>query len=228
MKKGLIIIALLVFTLLVVVEVFLPGYYEAQVEKGLRQQVKGAEYLDIELSSRPAIALLLGRIHRGSLHAKGVTLEGIRLDEIRAEYKDLVIVKTPEGVRAASGINTLFEAIFREDDLNRYITARYSDLQGARLDLTPTAASLLIELNLFNTLVPLRVNGNFSIPNDHTVRFTLEGLDVGQINISTSLVSSLLKEMEFDLEMEEYPLPLDLREVRLEQDRLRVLGGTAQ
>lgn len=228
MKKRLIVAILLALILVVVVEVFLPNYYEEQVEKGLHSQVTGLEYLDVELSSRPAILLLLGRIQHGSLHAKGVTLEGIRLEEIRAEYKDLVIVKTPQGTRAASGTNTFFEAIFREDDLNRYIAARFAELQDARLELAPTGASLLMELNVFNTPLPLRANGNFSIPNDHTIRFTLQGLDVGQINLSTSLVSSLLKEMEFDLEMEQYPFPLDLREVRLEQDRLRVLGGTAQ
>lgn len=228
MKKGWIVVAFMIFLLLLTVEIFLPGYYEAQVEKGLRSQVHGVEFLDVDLSSRPAVLLLFGRIQQGSLYAKGITLEGVRLEEIQARYRDLVIVKTPAGTRAASGTNTFFEAVFREDDLNRYLGTRFPDLQGARLDLAPAGANLFLKVNLFNTAVPLQVKGNFTIPNDHTVRFVMQGLDVGQINVSASLLTSMLRGMDFDLELEEYPLPLDLREVRLEQDQLRVLGGRAE
>lgn len=221
---GLILVSVLTFGL---TEFALPEFYAHQIEAGFRQQVEKVEAIDVSISTHPALLLLTGHIQKGSIHARGVKIQGLDIAELNASYKDLVFAKTEGGVKAVSGTNTYFQATFLESDLNRYIRAKYPQLNGVTLELTPGAAILTTQVKLFNTTMPIEARGKFSVPNNHTIRFALDGLELGKLSL-TSLANNILPEVKFDMELGKYPLPLDLEEVRVEQDRVQVLGGSVQ
>ena len=226
MKKVLIALLLISFVILGLTESLLPDYYEKQVEMGFRRQVEQLENLHVEISAHPAFLLLFGKVQKGLIQAQGIGLEGLRIQEAEARYQDLAISSTPKGVRVAAGTNTYFRAVFLEKDLNEYLSTRYKNFDRLKLDLTPEGVILSLGVILFNTTIQLQLSGNFTIPNNHTIRFVLEELDIAKVSIPLSLLSRLLEEIEFDLELEQFPLPLDLQKVGLENDRLIVLGGT--
>lgn len=226
MKKVLIALIFISFVILGLIESFLPGYYENQVEVGFRRQVEQLENLDVEVTTHPAFLLLFGKVQRGLIRAQGIGLEGLRIEEIEAHYRNLAITNTPQGVKVAAGTNTYFQAVFLEKDLNQYLLTRYKNFDQLKLAITPTGVTLSLGVVLFNTTIQLQLSGNFTIPDNHTIRFVLEELDIAKVSVPISLLSRILEEIEFDLELEEFPLPLDLQTVRLENDRLIVLGGT--
>lgn len=221
---GLILVSFLTFGL---TEYALPEFYAHQIEAAFRQQVEKVESVDVSISTHPALLLLTGHIQNGSIHARGVKIQGLEIADLTASYKDLVFAKAKDGVKAVSGTNTYFQATFLEDDLNRYIKAKYPQFSNITLDLTPGSAALTTQVKLFNTTMPVEARGKFSVPNNHTIRFALDGLELGKLSL-TSLANNLLPEVKFDVELGKLPLPLALKEVRVVQDRVEVLGGSSQ
>lgn len=232
MKRYLLFILILILVLAVgASEVFLPAYYAEQVESGLRKQVSRVEDLDVKISTHPALLLLTGRIQHGSISAKKMRLQGaevqdLQIEEVEASYKNLVIVNTPEGAKAVAGTNTFFRAKFREADLNQYLNRRFAGFEQLELDLKDDLATLALQVTLFNTKVSLRVAGNFQVVDQQMIRFIPKDLKLENVKIPSFLLNQLAKQIEFEIKLQEYPLPLDLQEIRVEEGSLLVLGGT--
>lgn len=232
MKRYLLFILILILGLVVgISEVLLPAYYAEQVESGLRKQVSRVEGLDVKISSRPALLLLTGRIQHGSVMAKEMRLQGaevqdLQIEEVTASYKNLVIANTPEGVKAVAGTNTFFRAKFREADLNQYLNRRFQDFEQLKLDLKEDLATLALQVTLFNTKISLKIAGNFQVVDQQVIRFVPQDLELENVKIPSILLNQLAKQVEFEIKLQEYPLPLDLQEIRIEEGNLLVLGGT--
>lgn len=224
MKYLLIALILIIAIFIGLTEFMLPTYYEEQIEANFHRQVK-MDYLDVEIASHPALLLLAGRVQSGSIHAGGIVTEGLRIEEVQSEYRNLVIKQANGTAKAVAGTNTHFQATFFEEDLNKYLRARVKELQNLNLAIEPDGVTLNVAVDLFNTEIKLRLNGNFTIANSRTIRFVLESLDVGKINLTNALLARVMQELEFDLEMKDFPLPLELKEIKLEEGRIRVLGG---
>ncbi|AZR72195.1 hypothetical protein BBF96_01555 [Anoxybacter fermentans] len=228
MKKGLIISGLILLLVLLAIEILLPGYYEEKVEMVFRRQVDRVEFLEVNVSTHPALLLLTGRVQNGFIQARGVEFKGLRIESVESAYKDLIIANTPEGTKAVAGRNTFFQATFSEEDLNNYLKAIFTQFEDLNLELTPDLVSLDFKINLFGNVIELKLTGDFVVPDNHTVRFVPHSLEIGQYKITKLVLLKILKDIEFELEMKQYPLPLDLKEIRIEEGRLRVLGGSSQ
>lgn len=232
MKRILLFSLMLILGLVVgASEVLLPTYYSSQVETGLRKQLNGVESLDVNISSHPGFLLLLGRVQQGSISAKEVQLQGnkvkdLLIQQVEAEYEDLVFVNNPEGAKAISGTNTFFQATFREADLNRYLNQRYTGFDQLDLDLTKDLATLGLQVTLFNTKISVKVAGNFQLIDSQAIRFVPQDLELENVKVPSILLDRVTEEIKFDLPLGEYPLPLDLREVRVAEGELQVLGGS--
>ena len=229
MKYGVVGLLLVSLLTLGLTEYALPGIFAHEIEKSFRKQVEAVDSLDVKVSTHPAVMLLAGHIQNGEVHAKGVQIQGLKIAALDAVYKDLVFAKTPDGaMKAVSGTNTYFRAVFNEKDLNSYLQAKFAKFQNMNLEMAPGVAALNLQISVLNTSIPVHLKGKFTIPDNKTIRFALEGLELGKFSLSSPLVASVLQEVKFDLSLGEYPLPLVLRDVKVGNGLLEVLGGTSE
>lgn len=226
MKKLLIGLGLILIIALAVTEFMLPGYFAEQIEVGFRQQVEEVDSLEIGISTHPALLLFAGRIQNGFVEANGVQIQGLRIDKIEAVYNDLMISETPDGVKAVSGVNSFFQAAFREEDLTVYLRSNFPEYGDLELDLTPEQAAVTVWMTFFDMPLNIELTGDFEVVDNRIIRFIPEDLEIVNYKLPKSLVAALLQEVKFDLEIGEYPLPLTINEVRLEEGRILILGGS--
>ncbi|MCK4259706.1 MAG: DUF2993 domain-containing protein [Halanaerobiales bacterium] len=225
---GLIVVLVLTWGLS---ELLLPGYYEKQVEASLREQVEKVELITVNISSRPAFLLLAGQVQHGSVQVKGVESQGLRIEELTARYENLVFSKTESQVKAIKGNNTFFKAVILEDDVEDYLQTTIPMIEKLSADLDVVFNSNQVILNFqimfFGSSFDFELSGYFEIIDNYTIRYHPKDLKSGEMKLP-SFITKALEELEFDLKLEQFLLPLVLNEIYLEGGKLFILGGSRQ
>lgn len=218
-----VIIAILIILIIGigVSEFLLPKYFEAQIEAALLRYDQNLEFLQVDLKTRPALLFLLGRVQQGKIEMRGLKIDQVRIEEIRAEYQDLVLKLEKGALTAVQGENLDFQAIFLEEDLNNYLATAFPQFDQVQIDLQPE--TVLVKVKYAN-FVNMEIPGYIEVGDDYKLRFVPQNID--QLKLSSLVVSQLLSFLEFDLGIKDYPLPLDLKEIKIESGKLVALGGS--
>ena len=224
MRKSLIIFFLIILLVTAVLEIFLPTYYEGRIEKSVKDNVQEYDYLEVDVDTDPAILLLMGRVEYGYIKTTGIRLDEIRIESIEALYHNLRFINTTEGLKAVEGQNTSFKAVLTEKDLNDFLRERYDQFQDLNINLSSSGVTLDLKEEIFGKLVKLTLTGNFQFADEETVRFTPQDLKVQDIEVPKLLLTRIIKAVEFELDLEQLPLPLNLKDIETEEDKLIIEG----
>ncbi|WP_408955714.1 DUF2993 domain-containing protein [Natroniella sp. ANB-PHB2] len=232
MLKKLIKPAIILLLLLLVASQFiLPRIFSTRLETSLSQELDDYEELKVRINSFPAIKLLTGRVDQLEIKANNLVSEQLTLERLEASYSDLKLVKdASEQWQVRQGENTELEVELTDKDLNHYLATRseLDILDSFRIDLTSDQMVMVGNLRFFNTDLSLQLTGGFSIYDHQTLIFNSDKLAVDQIVISTSVIEQLKDELSFKISLADFPLPLELTEVNIEEGSLQLLGGTRE
>ena len=223
MKK---IILILVIIILLSTQFFLPRYTANQLKASLQEEVDDYQKLKIEIASWPALELLFKAADQVQVSAQSITIDQLRITDLRAGFENLRLQKKEGEWQAVQGKNTDLNMVITENDLNKYLrTQEELDIfKKIKLDITPQQVILNGVISIFNAEVTLQLTGDFRVVKDKKVIFSSDKLAVENFLISTSSIEQLKEKLQFELDLRELPLPLDVRKVELKKDLLVIKG----
>ncbi|MCK8828117.1 DUF2993 domain-containing protein [Natroniella acetigena] len=222
---------ILLLLLLVGSQLILPRIFSTRLESSLSQELDDYEQLDVTISSFPAIKLLAGRVDQLEIKANGLVSEQLTLERLEGSYSDLKLVKgQDEQWQVSQGENTELEIELTDQDLNHYLATRpeLDILDAFRIDLTSDQMVMVGKLSFFNTELSLQLTGKFSVYDHQTLIFNSDKLAVDRVVISTDVIEQLKDKLGFKISLANFPLPLELTEVKVEEGSLQLLGGTRE
>ena len=223
MKKAII---LLVLVFLVSMQLFLPAYIAQQLEKDLKEEVDSYQSLKVEINSFPALKLLLRSADKLKLKGQAIVVDGLKLDYLTANFKDLKLKKIDDQWQTVRGENTKLMIVITEEDLNNYLKSKedFNIFKKINLNLTPKQVILTGVISLFSAEVNLQLTGNFKVVNNQELVFSSEKLAVENFLVATSSIQQLKDKLQFKLDLEELSLPLKVTKVNLKNDQLEIVG----
>nr|WP_282580097.1 DUF2993 domain-containing protein [Natroniella sulfidigena] len=217
--------------LLVGSQLILPRIFSSRLETSLSQELDDYEQLDVTINSFPAIKLLAGRVDQLEIEANNLVSDRLTLEQFEASYSNLRLVKDEEEEwQVSQGENTDLEIELTDQDLNHYLATRpeLDILDTFRIDLTSNQMVMVGNLRFFNTDLSLQLTGKFSVYDHQTLIFNSDKLAVDQVVISTDVIEQLKDKLSFKISLADFPLPLEITEVNIEEGSLQLLGGTRE
>lgn len=227
MKKiGLI----LVLIILVSLQFFLPRYTARQLEESLQEEVDDYQSLQVELNTWPAVELFLNRADQVEIKGDNIVVDRLKLATLRAEFRDLKLAERAGDWEVVRAENRSLYLLLREKDLNDYLKTKdeLDIFKRVKLDLTPTQVILKGVISFFDAEVTLQLTGDFSVVEGEKIIFRSDKLAVENFLVSTSSIKQLKDKLQFELDLAELELPLDVRKVNLESDKLEILGPNSE
>ena len=227
MKKiGLI----LVLIILVSLQFFLPRYTARQLEESLQEEVDDYQSLQVDLNTWPAVELFLNRADQVEIKGDNIVVDRLKLATLRAEFRDLKLAERAGDWEVVRAENRSLYLLLREKDLNDYLKTKdeLDIFKRVKLDLTPTQVILKGVISFFDAEVTLQLTGDFSVVEGEKIIFRSDKLAVENFLVSTSSIKQLKDKLQFELDLAELELPLDVRKVNLESDKLEILGPNSE
>lgn len=220
----------LIAIILIGSQFLLPRYTAQQLRKSVGEEVDEYKTLEIEINSWPALKLLVKAADQVQIRADEITIDKLRLAELRAKFKNLQLQEKNGEWQAIKGENTELDILITEADLNNYLRAQkeLDIFEKIKLDITPQQVILKGLISIFNAQVRLQLTGDFTVIKDKKIIFSSDKLAVENFLISTSSIEQLKEKLQFELDLTELPLPLDVREVELAKDQLKIKGPTRE
>ncbi|MGM0501208.1 MAG: DUF2993 domain-containing protein [Bacillota bacterium] len=220
------IIVILVIVLIASTEVLLPNYVGNRLENSLKAEVDSYHQLNLEVDSFPALKLLVAAADEVKVTGQDIVVEDLKLEQLKAEFRNLKLKEIAGEWETVRGENTELEIIITEKDINRYLITKeeLAAFERIKLDITPQQVILNGIITLFSAEVNLQLTGNFTVVDAQKIVFNSEQLAVENFLVSTSSIQQLKEKLQFELDLTELPLPLEVKEVELAKDRLIIKG----
>src|SRR5690554_867201 len=144
-KRWLFLILIFFFLLFLGIELYLPSIANRTIENIFEEETDEIEDLEINVSSFPALKILLGRVDHASIRAQGLTHDHLYLEQFNLNYSNIVLNKN-----GFHGINTYLEAMVTEEALNKYLKEKYPEMGNFSVQINPEQILLQGELNIFD------------------------------------------------------------------------------
>lgn len=221
MRKGFVIFLIILVIGFGLIEIFLPRYYEKLVRDSLQKQMTAVDSLEVQISTHPALLLLTGKVERGNLLARGVQINHLRLNKLEARYVDLTFTQSEQGLKSSGGQNLYFQAEILEEDLNNYLKTTLPQFDLIEVELKADYATLNLR---FKDWIDLKLTGTLVVVDKYQIRFVPK--EDKNDELPSFLVSQILSFLVFDLGLKELPVPLDLQQIKIVDQRMLALGGT--
>ncbi|MCG8513913.1 MAG: DUF2993 domain-containing protein [Halanaerobiales bacterium] len=212
-------IVLVVLVMFLAAELFLPRLASRQLAEILRRETEQIESLKIAVSSFPAPEILLGRLDFVEIKAAGVIVEGLYLDSLSVEYRDIIL----RG-HSFTGDNTFLEILVKEERLNQYIQTKYPELKDFKLVLLPGQVLLGGVINFLEATINLQLTGRLFITEQAEVEFIPENLQVEDVQIPVNLIRKYVNQPGFSFDLKELAIPLRIDRIEVSTGELRIIG----
>ncbi|MFW5985080.1 MAG: DUF2993 domain-containing protein [Halanaerobiaceae bacterium] len=215
----LVIIFLLVF---IVLQLALPPYISRDVEKHITDNSQEVNNLEVETRAFPAWKYFYSRADRGSIKADLIKVDGLELREVDSHYRDLYL-----GSDYISGENTDLHILITEESLNQYIQGHYPELERVQITLQPEQILITGYVTILETEVQIRLSGSFEVRDPDVVVFKPEDIKVEKLLIPQQIIEDFFSEQEFGFafSLEELNFPLQIEEIVISENEVRLLGG---
>ncbi|KXS40815.1 MAG: hypothetical protein AWU54_1843, partial [Candidatus Frackibacter sp. T328-2] len=80
--------------------------------------------------------------------------------------------------------------------------------------------------NLFGNQIDFKLSGSFELEKNKRLAFAPKNLMVANLMVPEEVVQRLMQEVNFSLDLTQLPIPLKVEEVKVERDKLIILGGS--
>ncbi|GAB6100079.1 hypothetical protein JCM16358_19580 [Halanaerocella petrolearia] len=221
---------IIIIVIMIGLQLLLPGFFAQEVKKSLKNEVESWQQLEVDVDAFPAVKVLIGRIDELDLVGRGIKLNGTRVDSLEATFKDLKLKETKEGWQVTEGKNTYLDLEITEEDLNNYLLTKpaLKIFKNFKVDLTSSQVIMTGLINFFNAEVNLQLAGNFVVANKDKIVFKSDKLAVENIVVPGEVIKELKNKLQFKIDLAKLTVPIRVRKVNLEQDKLQLLGENGE
>jgi uncharacterized protein YpmS len=211
---------LLVLIILVSMEFYLPRLVEREIREIFQRETESIENLEIQVSSFPSLEILLKRVDRIIIEARGLSFNGLYLEDFAVEYQDIRLHDD-----YFTGNNTALNILITEDALNNYIKTNYPELGDFKIELNPDQVFLSGIINFFEARLQIQLAGSFTVTENNEVFFIPENFRVEKINIPGEIIRDFLQDKAFSFDLNALNLPINITQIELSSGEIRVLGN---
>lgn len=210
---------LLVLIIILGLELYLPRMAERRIGEIFRAGTDRIERLDIQVSSFPALEILLGRLDRVAVESRGLEFKGLYLDAFAVKYRN---IKLKEGF--FEGENIALDILITEEALNNYLRVNYPELDSFKIELIPDQVYLSGVLKFFEARLKLQLAGELVITEGNKISFIPQNFLFEDISISAGLIRDFMKDKGFSFDLDELDVPLNIDEIKIGRGELRIIG----
>jgi uncharacterized protein YpmS len=226
--KQKVIVSLLIglITIFAVVQIVGTGMIADRLAHNLEAEIQEAETIEVNVSAFPIYEILWGQVDKVTISGQGLVADGLRYEELEAVFKNLKVNNQAGEWLVTEGENPSLYLKVNEDDLNQYLST-HPELQifkQFKVDLTSNQVLITGLVRFLSTDINLQLSGNFEVGSNEQIIFNSEKLAVEDVVIPTQMVEQLKNKLQFKLDLKRLPLPVDVKQVEVNKDRLEVFG----
>lgn len=234
MRWAIVLFVVFVLILVVAGEFFLPSIVARGLEVGLERALGQGETLKASLEARPALKLLLGRVDAvtvESVQAKTATLAidslSVTVEDLALNLRDLLGSKHELTVSYNPAIGTVIR--ISEANLRRHIAENVPGFSDPSVKISTTRVSVSGCMGFAGRPFLVAVEGRFAGDGEQRIRFLVDKLSLDNEPLPPGLTAAVIAALggpELFMDLGQYPVPLVLREVRLEEGWLVIEAQT--
>ena len=224
MKRKFIVALIILILLAVIFQIVVPRLVSRELKKGLEGELEAGEVV-VRTSSFPVFKLLWGQVDSLELKGEDLVIDGLKVDRLGAEFKNLLLKQEDQYWLVSSGTNSYLYLKVDEESLNNYLAdlPELEVFEELRVDLIPGRAMIVGQVNIV-IKIPIQVEGDFRIDDSGDLIFFARQVAVGEMLISEDIISRLKDELEVRINLTDFPLPLNVEEVKINDGKIEVFG----
>ncbi|WP_018248004.1 LmeA family phospholipid-binding protein [Orenia marismortui] len=226
MRKFRVGLIFFILFLLISTQLILPNAVSKRIKASLDKEINKSAELSLELSSFPALKLLIGRVDELIVVGEGLVVDSLPISKLNSSFKDLKLKQVEGKWKVIKGKNDYLDLELSEEGLNKYLNTRpeLDIFENFKVELLKNKVMLVGDISFFNAQVNIQLSGNFNIAGPQTIVFSSDKLALENIVIPTALIEQLKDKLQFEIDLSQLPIPLEINQIILEEDRLSILG----
>lgn len=209
-------------------QAYLPHMVEQRLATGIGKSMGPAERVSVQVMSFPALQLLTGRLQRLTVDMRQVELDGLKVEAFFVDAQNLVVdaqkLRRGEGVEVRAADSLRVSAVIAEAALNDFFWSKLDPSRAFSIKLEPNVAKLRGSVNFLGHSIDLTVNGHFEVVQPTQVGFVVDEVKVEKMSLPRFLMESLAKRWSLQIDLASSAVPLEISDVRVEQERLFIYG----
>lgn len=191
-----------------------------------------AKQVQISVQAPLGWELLLGRIPGLDIVAAGAVVDGLGVarvevhgDQVRFDTQALWQDQEFVFVEAA---NLWGEITVTEGALNELFWKEVDPERSLSLRVSPQGIGVEGKISVWNMEFTITLRGDLEVLHGSALRFVLKNLEVQETRIPPILLELLSEEFNFAIDFGAFPYPVELTEVQLAEQQIKVLFGGLQ
>lgn len=209
-------------------QLILPRMVEDQLAAGIRDSVGPVGLVHVDVSAFPAWHLLGGKVRQMTVDVRQAHIGGLKIEAFLIDAHNLLIdmpkLRRGEGftVRAADSLRV--SAVISEGDLNAYLWAEVDPSRRFQIRLTPEVSYLEGSIKVLGKAIGVKVRGRFEVADRTLARFVVDDVEIQNARLPRFIVDALLPKWAVQIDLANSPVPLEVRDLRVEDGRLFIYG----
>lgn len=211
-------------------EIWIPGALESRFARGLGKAVDHVGQVAVQLEAFPALAMVFGRFDVVRVDARGVEAGGLKVHrvfveatKVRLDLRELLARK----IKLESLEHADMTVVLTEEALNDYFRKKADIFRIFKLELDRGKASILGDIRLVGGDLHLTIDGRFVVEGKARVRYQIERFTVQNVAVPKPLRDILSSNLDLSLNLGDWgdwPFPVNIRDVRVEDEILYIFG----
>lgn len=233
MNRYKLIIAVLAIAIVIlgVPRLLLVPYLEREFESELAASLQASE-ARVEVQTPWGWELLWGRIPRLDLTASDAVIDGLKIAQVHLRGEQLrldprLLWQEKEAV-LLDAADLRGEIIVQEQALNEFLWEKADPDKLLHIEISPQGVDLVGVLNFWNIEWKITVRGELKVHNGTSLRYVMKDLGVQETRIPNLLLEVLSENYELVMDFGAFPYPVEIKDVHLEEQKLRVILGGVQ
>ncbi len=226
MKKAIKVGLITLLVILLALQLLLPMMFARQLKKGLEDQLR-ANSVQVKVDSFPAFELFGGQVDNLNIQGQQLmTKKNLEIEQVKAEFTNLRFQKQDQQWVVTEGQNPFLQLTLTEEAVNDYLATlpEMKLFEKFQVDLTTDQAVIRGVINFFSTQIQVQLSGDFQVAEQEKIIFTSNKLAVENVVVPQEVIDRLKRKLQVELDLTTLPLPLEVKEVQVSDDRLEVLG----
>ncbi len=233
MRWAVVAIVIALAVLLVAGELFLPMIVARGLEVGLSRTLGQGAALQASLQVRPALRLLLGRVDKLTVESQQVKTATLTIDSIAVTVEDIGI--NLRGLLSKSGLevtrNARIGTVIRisEANLRRYVLDNVEGFTDPAVKVFADKVAVVGYIRFANRPFLVSVEGRFVAGSGSRVDFVVDKMSMDTEPVPPRLTAAVISALggpELFIDLGRFPVPLELREVKMREGWLVIEAST--
>jgi hypothetical protein len=223
-RWAVVAVVIVIALVLVAGELFLPMVVARGIEVGLGRALGQGAALEASLKARPALRLLAGRVDKVTVESQQVKTATLTIDSIAVTVENIalnlksLLSQSGLSITRSPQMGTVIK--ISEANLRRYILDNVEGFSDPAVKIFADRVAVVGYVRFGNRPFLVSIEGRFVPGSGRRVDFVVDRLSMDTEPVPPRLAAAVIAALggpEVFIDLDQFPMPLDLREVRLQE-----------